>query len=77
MKELLLRKIVTTKTCKMVTTISNGHPKMVETISKDHLNQTITERPSTFKVFPYLSASNVHVPPTNFLSRYAINIVKC
>jgi hypothetical protein len=61
----------------MVTTISNGHSKMVKTISNNHLKQTITERPSTFRVFPYLSASNVHVPPTNFLSHYAINIVKC
>jgi hypothetical protein len=67
MKELLLRKVITTEMGKMVTTISNGYLKAVKTISNNHLKKIVIERPLTLRIFFYLGASTVHVPPINFL----------
>jgi hypothetical protein len=76
-KEPLPRKAVITETGKIITHVFDNYSKMVRIVSNGHLRQIVTERPSTFRVFSYLSTSIVHVPLAKFLCCYVVNIVKC
>jgi len=80
MKQPLPKKIIISKTNETIIFIFNGYQKLIETVSNDHIKQTvstITKGPFALKTFSYVSIVIVHVPPTSFLFRYPTTIIRC